>query len=89
MKKEIDFLLDVNTSWFDDLTFTEAIIYGIIKQECDKNNGECRLNNIELSRIIRRGDMMVSLSVTGLFKKGYINRDIKVRSKRVITLSHK
>lgn len=89
MKKEENYLIQLNPRWFNDLSFTEAIIYSIIKDECEKNNGLCKLGNPHIARIISRGDLQVSLSITELINKGYVERDLRVRNRRIIKLSNK
>ena len=86
MKTNENYGIWLDPNLFDDLTFTEAIVYTIIKEECDKNDGVCRLNNDNMAHIIRRCSMMVSLTVTALVKKGLIDRDITYRAKRLLTL---
>lgn len=86
MKTNENYVIGIDPNLFDDLTFTEAIIYTIIKEECDKNDGVCKLNNDNMGHIIRRCPMMVSLTVTALVKKGLIDRDITYRAKRLLTL---
>ena len=86
MKTNENYVIGLDPNLFDDLTFTEAIVYTIIKKECDKNDGVCKLNNDNMAHIIRRGSMMVSLTVTSLVKKGLLERDISHRAKRLLTL---
>lgn len=77
----------IDPSLLENLTFTEAAVYSIIKEQCEKNDdGVCRLNNDKIANTIHRGSMMVSLIVTSLVNQGLIARDISNRAKRTITL---
>ena len=38
MKTNENYVIGIDPNLFDDLTFTEAIVYTIIKKECDKND---------------------------------------------------
>jgi len=81
-----DYVIGVQTSLFEELTFTQAIVYSIIKQDCEENNGVCRLNNDQMGHIIRRCPMLVSVSITALVDKNLVERDLRNRAKRLLTI---
>ena len=87
MKTNENYGIWIDSNLLENLTFTEAAVYSIIKEQCEKNDdGVCRLNNDKIANTIHRGSMMVSLIVTALVKKGLIARDITYRAKRLLTL---
>lgn len=87
MKTNENYGIWIDPSLLENLTFTEAAVYSIIKEQCEKNDdGVCRLNNDKIANTIHRGSMMVSLIVTSLVNQGLIERDISNRAKRTITL---
>lgn len=87
MKTNENYGIWIDPSLLEKLTFTEAAVYSIIKEQCEKNDdGVCRLNNDKIANTIHRGSMMVSLIVTSLVNQGLIERDISNRAKRTITL---
>lgn len=85
MKTNENYVIGLDPNLLDKLTITESIVYTIIKQDCENNDdGVCRLNNDTIGDIIRLGSMMMSITITSLVNKGFLERDLTVRAKRLL-----